>query len=292
MIAVSGGFGRDDGGWRRLLRVAVSVWAVGSPAGCVGPVTDVLLNTQAAAERADTYDDRPWATVLRENVKDELVDYVHLAAHREPLDEYLTMLRDLGPTARNDLFPTRDSRVCYYINAYNAGVLAAVLHAGAPATIHSPRFGTIDTRFRLWVDGRPLRLAELRRSALRESGGDLRVMFALCDGARGSPPLHDQPLRPEGLEETLRLMARRVMDDHHHVSVDHERQALLVSALLATRRSEFIAYFERQTGASGGTMLNVVLYFARPVRRQWLNTAVGYSERMIPFDRRLNRIED
>jgi hypothetical protein len=35
-------------------------------------------------------------------------------------------------------------------------------------------------------------------------------------------------------------------------------------------------------------MLSVLLLMAGGVRREWLNTAVGYPEGVIPFDRALN----
>lgn len=269
------------------LTLATMGW-LGSAAGCGPPVIDLAVPDQALSPKPTTYDDRPWATVLRENVKDKRVDYKHLSSHRAPLDRYLAMLAAFGPTRTPDVFATRGDRVCYYVNAHNAVVLAAVLAAGMPDVVHGVRFGSIDRRYRLVVDGRPSTALALEDVAI-ETAGDPRVVFAMCDAALGSPPLHDQPLRPDGLDETLRKLSERAMDNPHIVTIDHERQTLLLSTALAARRDEFIQYYRNQTGAKSATMLNVVLHFAGPVRRQWLNTAVGYSERIIPFDRRLNR---
>ncbi|MEE9296064.1 MAG: DUF547 domain-containing protein [Phycisphaerae bacterium] len=261
---------------------------VGLVSGCASPVFDLTL-PQSAEFVVEHYDDRPWATVLRENVKGQLVDYRHLAEHRQPLDAYLRTVSEIGPEIAASEFARRESRVCYYINVYNAGLLAAVLKARVPDSIHGLRFGPVDSRFGMRVDGRHRLLADLRRLALAESDGDMRVVFALCDGAVGSPPLHDQPFRPEGLEETLRLLSQRAMDNRLMVSIDHERQALKLSTVLASRREAFISYYKSRTAAHEATMLNVVLHFAGRVRRQWLNTAVGYPVRIIPFDRSLNR---
>ena len=269
-------------------RLAVGLGCVsGTLAGCAAHVAD-LTPAHSANTVAERYDDRPWATVLRENVKDHLVDYSHLAEHRQPLDDYLQMIAGMGPEFVPKVFATRESRLCYYINAYNAGVLAAVLRAKVPDTVHSLRFGPLDGRFGMRVDGRRRLLADLRRLVVGESGGDVRVVFALCSGAVGSPPLHGQPLRVGGLDETLRRLSQQAMDNHLMVSIDHERQTLDVSTVIATYRDAFIRYYELQTSASEATMLNVVLHFAGRVRRQWLNTAVGYPERIMPFNRDLN----
>ncbi len=257
--------------------------------GCAVTSIDLTRLGSADSQTPARYDDRAFATVVRENVKDGLVDYRHLAAHRDSLDGYAALIAAVGPTSTPGLFPTRDDRTSYYINTYNAGILLAVLHAGVPETIHTLRVGSVDHRFRLAVDGSQLPIGELRKMAIASSGDDMRVVLALCDGAVGSPSLHDQPIRGRGLDETLRLLARRAMDNHRIVSVDHEQQRLLLSVDLIRQRDAFIAYHRKQTGAGQATMLNVALHFASGVRRQWLSTAVGYTEGLIPFDRRLNR---
>mgnify|MGYP000561975161 CR=1 FL=1 len=272
---------------RVSLRMAATLTCLGL--GCVAPTANLGRQEQGLDTPSVEYDDRALATVLRENVRDGLVDYKHLASHRKPLDEYLSMIARTGPTRDPNSFLTRQARLCYYINAYNAGVLAAVLHADVPDSMHDFRRGPLDQRHRLRVDGRYTTLAELRHQTTTLAEGDMRVAFALCDAAVGSPALHDQPFRPLGLEEVLRRLASRAMDNHHIVTVDHAKQRLMLSTMLTTRRDEFINYYKVQTGAADATMLNVVIYFASNVRRQWLNTAVGYPERTAPFERGLNR---
>lgn len=269
--------------------VAILAMLMTVDSGCGPSPVHLTVAEQDPGQQPVSYDDRSWATVLRENVKDGLVDYDHLATHHQPLDDYRQIIAGAGPNRSPDKFPTRESRLCFYINAYNAGVLAAVLHAKIPATVHGYRFGSLEGRYHLSVGGRSLKLAQIRRLVMQEAAGDMRVVFALCDAAMGSPPLHDQPFRPDGLDEQLRQVAQKAMDNHHIVAVDHEHQTLNMATWLATRRNDFIAYYRRRTGSGQATMLNVTLHFAGRVRRDWLNTAVGYPERMIPFDRALNR---
>lgn len=257
--------------------------------GCGPPPVHLKGPRQQAVQQPAKYDDRSWATVLGENVKGDVVDYDHLATHREPLDDYLETIAAVSPDLFADFFPTPVSRLCFYINAYNAGVLAAVMHAGIPATVHDFRFGSLEYRYHVLVGRRWLKLAQLRRRAMTEAGGDIRVEFALCDAAKGSPPLHHQPFRPQGLEDQLRRLAQKAMDNQRIIAVDHEHQVLKVATWLATRRDQFVDYYQGRTGARDATMLDVVLHFAGRVRRDWLNTAVGYPIRMIPFDRKLNR---
>ncbi|UCG15287.1 MAG: DUF547 domain-containing protein [Phycisphaerales bacterium] len=258
-------------------------------AGCGLATVDLYNPAWAPSPAPTSYDDRDYATVLRENVKDGLVDYDHLKAHQEPLTRYLGQLSVVGPAISPDLFPSRSSRLAYYINAYNAGVLKAVLHLDVPQTVHDARMKPFDHGYRIKVDGAMRTLAKLRDLARKESHGDARVEFAMCDAALGSPPLADQPLRPDTLSRQLRQLARNAMDDRDQVRIDHEKRKLLVSVTIYLNVDAFIEHHTRQTGSRFGTMLSALLQMADGARRAWLNTAVGYDIGMIPFDRSLNR---
>jgi hypothetical protein len=247
------------------------------------------MDEQALAD-IDRYDDRPWATVLQENVENGLVDYDRLAKNREPLLDYLRIIAATNPEQTPDQFPTPESRLAFYVNAYNAAVLAAVLQAGIPETVHSLALRTFDQRNQVLVGERWLSLAELRRRAVAAAAGDARVIFTLCDAAVGSPPLTDQPLQADELDAQLQSIAQHAMNNPNVVTVDHEHQALEVATWMLGHRDMFFNDYRRQTGADSVTMLNIVLHFASRVRRDWLNTAVGYPVRLIPFDRRLNQI--
>ena len=256
-------------------------------AGCGPAVVD--LYSPALSPVPSAYDDREWATVLRENVKDDLVDYEHLKTHQEPLSRYLGMLAVVGPTKTPSAFGSRTSRLAYYLNTYNAAVLKAVIHRGVPQTVHDARLVPFEHSHRIPVDGVLRSLAELREMARAESNGDARIEFALCDAAMGSPPLADQPFRIDTLTRQLRDLARGAMENHRQVRIDHERQRLLISVAIYRSRDAFTAYYTSQTGSRSASILNVLLQLADGTRRAWLNTAVGYKTGVIPFDRALNR---
>ena len=96
MILAARGSDRRSALVMSALGAAASVLVAG--ASCVPVATNVRIPAQAAEFVADEYDDRLWAIVVRENVSDGLVNYTHLATHREPLDAYLNMVAGIGPT--------------------------------------------------------------------------------------------------------------------------------------------------------------------------------------------------
>ncbi len=234
------------------------------------------------------YDDRAFATILRENVKDGLVDYNHLKAHPEPLQQYLGLISMVGPTTQPGEFTSRSSQLAYFINAYNAGVLQAVLYRGIPETVHDVRLPPFEKSHSIVVDGVPRTLAVLRQLVWANSSADARVEFALCDAALGSPPLANQPIRPDTLRRDLREAAAAAMANGRQIRIDHERRELLVSRAIFLHQPEFLEFYARQTGSRTGSLLSALLQLAEGPRRDWLNTAVGYRIGAIPFDRNLN----
>src|SRR5262245_29618821 len=54
------------------------------------------------------------------------VDYKTLAAERAELQRYLVAVADVSPHSNPELFPTKEDKLAYWINAYNAYVLYAV----------------------------------------------------------------------------------------------------------------------------------------------------------------------
>ena len=258
--------------------------------GCVDMPTADLYNPtlKPPAQLPTVYDDKPWAVVLQECVRDGLVDYRKLSADPSSLDAYLNYVMFVGPKTTPGFFNDDDSRLAYYLNVYNACVLKTVIARKIPDTIHDLRLRKLEYNYRFKVDGEILVLATLREMIRRESKGNARVEFAMCDGAIGSPPLSSRPFRPQNLDEMLRRLAQEAMDNPNMVKVDHERQYLLVAQPLWHMREVFKAMYAKETSSSSATMLNCLMHMASGNRRQYLARATGYELRVLPFDRDLN----
>ena len=125
-------------------------------------------------------------------------------------------------------------------------------------------------------------------AARKESRGDVRIEFCLCDAAVGSAPLWHQPFRGDELTAQLAKIARAAMCNPAIVFVDHRAEQLKVWAVIRQRRGEFLDFYRRQTSVNSPTLLNVLLHMADGPQRGWINSAVGYDEGVIPFDNSLN----
>ena len=74
------------------------------------------------------FDHSAWDRVLKEFVTEQgRVDYAALEANPAALNRYVTELAAQSPVSDPQQFPTRDSQLAYWINAYNALVMKDVI---------------------------------------------------------------------------------------------------------------------------------------------------------------------
>jgi hypothetical protein len=173
-----------------------------------------------AASSLNALDLEPWATVLNEHVDDGgRVDYAGLAKNRDALDRFVAALSVVGPASRPELFPTRDDRLAYYLNAYNALVLFNVLEHYPLDSVNDGKVGFFYlTRFRL--DGDRTNLYDLENSLIRPEFKEPRVHFALNCASVGCPRLPRVPFRAEELEQQLAHEAHVFLHEVRNVSVE------------------------------------------------------------------------
>lgn len=234
------------------------------------------------------YDDRDWAAVLSGNVRSGRVDYQALRGNRLPLDRYLGLISVMGPEATPDLFRPSADRVCYYINAYNACVLQAVLQYYPTPTVYGLDRPSLVHGHRFSVDGREVTLGQIQEKLERAGEGDMRVLFGLCGAALGTPALASEPYRPGPLHEQLRQAVRSAVDNPHLVRVDSNRRQLLVWNPLRTERDKFLEGYRRSANAPTAGIADFLLQQAGPGANQSLASARNYDLRALAFDRTLN----
>lgn len=257
-------------------------------AGC--PMPTIRPNTALIPRPLPTaFRDDDWATVVRKHVRNGLVDYDGLARDRDPLDRFYALISVMGPTIAPDQFPTPAHKIAYDINAYNAMLMCAVMENPSRETLYDLSMPDPMTGISFQLDGKTLTLRQLEDRLLETSGGDVRVLFSLSRGALGGPPLPFEPIRADTLERQLREQTASSLDSPYLLQIDHAQHAIFVWIEVLSRSDTFLNYWQQQRRARAPSLSSVLIDLASPRRQQALNAAVGYTVRMIPFDRRLNR---
>jgi hypothetical protein len=198
-----------------------------------------------AQVRADTLH-RPFDEILEVNVRDGFVYYNALRQTRGALDRYVASLN--VPAAAFEAW-SREDRLAFWLNAYNAFALQAVVDRYPirgrakeypPDSIRQIH-GAFDKRtFR--AAGRAVTLDEIEKKILPESK-DPRVYFALSAAAIGSGRLRSEAYRGADLERQLAAAAAEFLTTQEHVVLDRGQNELAISAIIGWHEQEFIAAF-------------------------------------------------
>ncbi|MBD3161917.1 MAG: DUF547 domain-containing protein [Candidatus Latescibacteria bacterium] len=149
----------------------------------------------------------PFDALLKETVKDGLVDYKALEKREEALDAYLSSLADYDAASR-----PRAERLAFWINAYNAFALKLVLE-------HYPGIDSVNDVEKPWdtklakAAGKLRSLNEIEHEILRKEFEDPRIHFAIVCASISCPDLRSRAYVAEKLDEQLDAAATRFLAD-------------------------------------------------------------------------------
>jgi hypothetical protein len=203
-----------------------------------GCAVHVPVPKTAAEPAGDPW--QAWARVLERRVDESgRIDFAGLAGDRSDLDAAVAAIAAASPRSSPAGFPTKESALAYYINAYNALAMYNVLQSGIPAEL-----GTIKVRFfyrnRLVVGGERISLYALENDVIRPIG-DPRIHFALNCMVRACPRLPREAFQADRLDAQLESAAREFFADPRHVGLDEATQTVRFSEILRFYTEDFLA---------------------------------------------------
>ena len=195
---------------------------------------------------------RPIDQLLDLNVRDGLVYYRALRSERGQLDRYVG---SLNVTAAAYGAWSRDEKVAFWVNAYNAIVLRTIINAypiqGKAGTYPAGSIRQIPGAFeqaKHRLAGRTLTLDEIEKTVLPEFK-DPRLYLALGRGAIGSGRLRSEAYTAARLEAQLASVQSEFVDDRAMLRIDRLTGRMTLTPIISWREAEFIAAYDK--GAQG-----------------------------------------
>jgi hypothetical protein len=170
-----------------------------------------LCASPAAARAATSVDHSLWGELLREHVKNGVVDYAGFQGEEHKLDRYLETLSGTDPDQLS-----RDGQFAFYTNAYNAWTIKLILTAYPDIASIKDLGGFLKTPWEkefVALGGETVTLDHIEHDILRPRFKDPRVHFAINCAAVSCPPLQSEPFRPETLEQQLNAATRSFLND-------------------------------------------------------------------------------
>src|SRR6266446_498241 len=193
-----------------------------------------------AATHPAPFDYALWTELLGAIVTPEgKVDYELLARHRDLLTRFVVQLGTASPDTTPARFPTAEHALAYWINAYNAFVLAAVIGEYPIRSVWKVRDGQFFTRARHLAGGTLLSLNDIEHRILRGRFREPRIHFALNCASNGCPPMRPQAFAPDGIRQTLRAATQQFLASEWNCRIDRAQQKIFVSRLFRMYAEDF-----------------------------------------------------
>ncbi|CAN5829700.1 DUF547 domain-containing protein [soil metagenome] len=198
---------------------------------------------------ADTFDHgyAAYTQLLARHVHGSRVAYAALTADRAALDRVIAQFD--APAARDETGWTREQRMAFWINAYNAFTLGAIVEAYPIQSrwfTRQPR-NSIRQIPDVWTArhwraaGRAVSLDDIEHQVLRPVFMDARIHFAVNCASVSCPPLAAEPYRAETLGAQLDAAARRYLASPEGLRLDGN--TLRVSSIFKWYGEDFAAEY-------------------------------------------------
>lgn len=212
---------------------------------------------------------------LKDHVADGVVKYPNLSRDSR-LSVYLDQLNRVDPNA----LPTRNDRLAFWINAYNAFAIKGILDGYSPRTKIGQWRYFIGQKYQ--VGGETVNLNNLEKKILIPDFREPRIHFAIVCASQSCPKLRSWAYTSEQLEEQLNDSARRFINDPTRNRFDREQKIAYLSKIFDWFTEDFVA--------RSGSLTNYVSQFVQdPVLAKELQ-AGGYQVEFLDYDWNLNGI--
>lgn len=248
-----------------------------------------VQHSHADNETGKQFSHDEWTAILQQYVDEKgFVDYTSLNENSAPLYEYTARIEQTSPVNASALFPTRDARLAYYINAYNALVFKAVLERG-PET-ESVWKGLISglnffVRTPIYVGGDKTNLRKLENKVIRDGFKDPRIHAALNCASVSCPRLFQEAYLPETLDQQLDAAMSEFVNSELHVKVDAAANRVMISAIFDWFEKDFIEY-EKENGNASPNIIDHINRYRTPGGEINRDFKVDYLE----YDKGINAL--
>jgi len=181
-----------------------------------------------------------WTALLADVVTaDGKVDYTRLGERRAQLAAFVAELGATSPESDPGRFADEEARLAYWLNAYNAFTLHAILDEYPITSVWKTRDGRFFQRRRHVAGGRAVSLDDIEHEILRGQFAEPRIHFAINCGSNGCPPMRPAAYEGGRLRETLRAATETFLGSEWNCRVDHAARRVHVSRIFKMYAADF-----------------------------------------------------
>ncbi len=219
--------------------------------------------------------------VLAQVVDDDgMVDYAGRLQNRSDLDRYVGQLAAASPNSHPDLFPTENHEMAYWINAYNALMLRAVIDNYPIKSVTDIMVAHgVFRRLKFPVGVESMTLDDIEKGTLLERYDHLAddLHWSLTCASMGCPRLEQSAYSASGLRERLKHAGRVYLNSPAGVQINTQTGVVRIAR-----------YFDWYGDDFGDDHLGYIRPFLTEERRAALDRIDEPEIEFIDYDWRLN----
>ncbi|MGQ9806820.1 MAG: DUF547 domain-containing protein [Chlorobiales bacterium] len=192
---------------------------------------------------AQSFDHSLFDAVLKRHVKDGKVNYQALK-HDKDFQTYLEQLSKANP----DMLATREEKIAFWINAYNAFTLKLIVDNYPVKSITEiSALGKLtafigDSPWKkdfFTINGKKMMLDKIEHEILRESFKEYRVHFAVNCASISCPILRPEAYTSESLNQQLNEQAKQFLKDTLRNRIDLKTKTIYLSKIFSWYQDDF-----------------------------------------------------
>lgn len=194
-------------------------------------IASVLAAFGASSAMAAGVDDAAFQAVLTASVKGNRVNYNAVEKHQDKLKGYVAQVGSADVSKLG-----KKAKLAFYVNAYNALVLNAVLANKRPKSVLDVK-GFFDGA-KVKVAGKEMTLNDLENNHIR-SAGDPRIHFVVNCASYDCPPLAKKVYSAKTIDGSLDRQAKAYLKGKDQVVVDDKAKTIKVVQIFEWFQKDF-----------------------------------------------------
>ena len=175
--------------------------------------------------------------------EDGLVDYAGLKENRECFDQFVAQLPQLSRASYDQW--TREEQLAFWMNTYNALTLKAVIDHYPVKSIKDigSALKSVWDKLTFNVMEDSLTLNQIEHKILRKQFKDPRIHMAINCASIGCPPLANEPLQAERLDEQFKRLTERFLARPSNFTIDRSSEIVYVSSIFKWFGGDFVEIY-------------------------------------------------
>jgi uncharacterized protein DUF547 len=252
----------------------------------------IFLAMAGGTACAQEFNHSPWDRVLKKYVTETgRVDYAALKADSSDLNHYTEQIAARSPVSHPQVFPTRESQLAYWINAYNALVIKAVVENWPTKSVRN--LGKLYSFFwaRKFVAGSKEYTLNNIEDILRKKLVEPRIHFAIVCASNSCPRLQREAYTPENTERLLEEAAHFYTNEPRNLKIDVPHNRVTLPNILGHYHEDFEDYVRTHNAtATGNPQVDYIRLYANSANRALLDVVKNPKVNHFGYDWGINDI--